>query len=306
MTKVDRRLFCGGLIGVAVAGSACGQSKSAGSELYAPVVPVEKADYAAARAGFRSRLVRHGPSPQAQVMPELPKGAAKISFMSGDLPLTAWSATPETAAARCPAVIFLHGGFAFGADDFEMAAPYRDAGFIVFTPILRGEDGQAGSFSMFYDEVDDVIALVEHVRTLPHVDPDRIYLAGHSVGGTTGMLAAMASSRFRAVASFSGSADQMLWIKGGGYSRIAPFDLNDPREFIMRSPFSYATSFKAPARLYHGSEEAFFRQGTRRLAEVATAARLDVAVQEFPGDHFGAVPAEIAASIAFFNRIRGS
>jgi len=304
MTMVDRRLFCAGLISVAAAGGCSAQSPSADSERFAPVVPIQTTDYAAARAGFRTRLLRHGPSPQAQVMPELPKGAARMAFQSGDLSLIAWSAKPETVLARSPVVIFLHGGFAFGADDFEMATPYRDAGFIIFTPILRGEDGQAGSFSMFYDEVDDVIALVEHVRKLPYVDPDRIYLAGHSIGGTTAMLAAMASSHFRAVASLSGSADQILWIKAGGYSPIAPFDLNDPQEFIMRSPLSYATSFKAPARLYHGSEEAYFRPGTRKLADVAKAAGLDVVVQEFPGDHFGAVPAEISASIAFFRGIR--
>ena len=306
MTAVNRRLFFSGLITVAVAGGSRAQSIPGNSERFAPVVPVQTADYAMARAGFQTRLLRYGPSPQTQIMPRLPKGAAEVTFKSGNLSLVAWSAKPESAPDRSPVVIFLHGGFAFGADDFEMAMPYRDAGFIIFTPILRGEDGQAGNFSMFYDEVDDVIALVEHVRKLPNVDPDRVYLAGHSIGGTTAMLAAMASPHFRAVASLSGSADQMLWIKAGGYSRLAPFDLNDPREFIMRSPLSYATSFKAPTRLYHGSEEAYFRPGTRKLADVAMAARLNVAVQEFPGDHFGAVPAEISASIAFFNKIHSS
>ncbi len=31
-----------------------------------------------------------------------------------------------------------------------MPQPYRDAGFIVMIPILRGENGQPGSYTMFY------------------------------------------------------------------------------------------------------------------------------------------------------------
>ena len=38
-----------------------------------------------------------------------------------------------------------------------MAQPYRDAGYIVMIPILRGENGQPGFYTMFYDEVDDVL-----------------------------------------------------------------------------------------------------------------------------------------------------
>ena len=37
----------------------------------------------------------------------------------------------------------------------------------------------------------------------------------------------------------------------------------------MRSPLSYATSFKAPARLFLGREEAFYRASTRLAATLA-------------------------------------
>ena len=62
-------------------------------------------------------------------------------------------------------MLFLHGGFQFGPEDWEMTWPYRAAGFIVMVPMLRGEDDQAGDFTMFYDEVDDVLAAAASWRT---------------------------------------------------------------------------------------------------------------------------------------------
>ena len=65
------------------------------------------------------------------------------------------------------------------------------AGFVVLIPMLRGENGLPGSYSMFYDEVDDVLAAAEVLALTPGVDANRLYVAGHSVGGTLTMLAAM-------------------------------------------------------------------------------------------------------------------
>jgi hypothetical protein len=53
--------------------------------------------------------------------------------------------------------MFLHGGFCFDASDWQVTKAFRDAGFIVMIPVLRGEQGQPGNFTMFHDEVDDVV-----------------------------------------------------------------------------------------------------------------------------------------------------
>jgi acetyl esterase/lipase len=44
---------------------------------------------------------------------------------------------------------------------------------------------------MFYDEVDDVLAAARFLANQLGVDPTQLFLAGHSVGGTTALLAAM-------------------------------------------------------------------------------------------------------------------
>jgi dipeptidyl aminopeptidase/acylaminoacyl peptidase len=269
-----------------------------------PEVAVQRGDYAGARARFRTNLRRHGPSPQHLAMPAAPAGVTEADFASGPLRLRAWIGFPEQRRRRMPVVIFLHGGFGFGIEDWEMAAPYRAAGFVVVMPILRGENGQAGEFSLFYDEVADVLAAEAFVRDQPYADRRHIYLAGHSIGGTLALLAAEASGRFRAVASLSASPDQIIFTRHGIRPGDVPFDPADMREQQMRSPLAYAASVRVPVRLYFGTREAHWRLSSRRLVAVARAAGRDVELNEIEGGHESAVPEEIRRSIAFFGARR--
>src|SRR5262249_407268 len=154
--------------------------------------------------------------------------------------------------------------------DWKQAQPFRDAGFVVMTPILRGENGQPGAFSMFYDEVDDVLAAAEALAKLPYVDADRLYVAGHSAGGTLPLLAALTSKRFRAAGAFSGSPDQVRFIHGR--EAEAPFDATNARELQMRSPLAFPKSFQCPVRLYYGSAEFFFAASSKKTAQLAKEA----------------------------------
>jgi dipeptidyl aminopeptidase/acylaminoacyl peptidase len=212
-----------------------------------PEVAVQSGDYAQTRKQFRTKLLERGSAPQKEAMPNAPAGVSVVEFPSGDLRLKAWVNRPADGdTVTKPAVLFLHGGFAFGLDDWQMARPYRDAGYVVLTPILRGENGQAGVFSLLYDEVDDALAAADYLRKQPYVDRARMFIAGHSVGGILALLSAQASPHFRAAASFSGCTDQVLLCKHGIPQDDIPFDTADPREFQLRSPLAYAGSFKCP------------------------------------------------------------
>jgi dipeptidyl aminopeptidase/acylaminoacyl peptidase len=259
---------------------------------------IKTGDYATDRSAFRTRLVVRGPAPQPHSMPSAPRGVREIDYPSGDLLLRAWIGLPPGAPERAPVVFFLHGGFAFSKEDYDMARPFVEAGYAVVMPSVRGENGQAGAFSMFFDEVSDVLAITDHVRTQRWADPQRIYVAGHSAGGTLAMLAGLASPHYRALASFSGSPDQLILAKD--WPNIVPFDRNNPAEYEMRSPLSYATSFKAPARLFLGRQEEFYRVSTKLTAALARDAGKNVEAVEVAGDHFNAVPEEIGRAIAFF------
>lgn len=256
-------------------------------------------DYAAARRRFHSHLIKQAPSPQAWHPSTLPDDAHAVAYESGGLHLAAWLARPAGEGAH-PAVLFLHGGAAFDADDWQMTEPFRAAGFVVMTPLLRGENGQPGSYSMFYDEVDDVLAAAEVLARQPGVDPRRIYLAGHSAGATIALLAAEASPRFRAAAAFSGDPDFESFARLPGGDAIIPY-ARDPVEPRMRSALVFATSFQCPARLFWGDEESpQLATANRATAARAAAAGKDVVGVEVPGDHHTMVAPATARAIAFF------
>ncbi|MHB1426761.1 MAG: alpha/beta hydrolase family protein [Gemmataceae bacterium] len=262
--------------------------------------PEQTEDYAQARQHFQTKLIRQGAAPQEWQIERPPAGVREQPYLSGALLLRAWVSGPPLDRRRRPAVLFLHGGFAFGADDWEQTQPFRDAGFVVMTPTLRGENGLPGSYSMFYNEVEDVLAAAETLARLSYVDSNRIYVAGHSVGGTLTMLAAMTSNRFRAAASFSGSPDQASWARL--QPGVVPFDPADEREFQMRSPLAFPRSFKCPVRLYFGSQEFLFASNSQKTAQLAKAAGLDVEAMSVPGEHMTMVEPAMRQAIAFFQQ----
>jgi dipeptidyl aminopeptidase/acylaminoacyl peptidase len=286
-----------------VAALACGGIAFLVYRLASPTsFPAQTEDYADARKHFQTRLLRTTASPQRAGPVVLLPGVEEIEYRSGNLKLKAWVNKPLDLKPR-PAVLFLHGGFAFGDDDWEQAKPFRDAGYVVMTPILRGENGQPGIFTLFYDEVEDVLGAAETLSRMPAVDPKRLYLAGHSAGGTLALLAAMTSTRFRSAAAFSGAPDNVAFVRG--QEGLAPFNQSDPGEFRMRSPLAFPQSFKCPTRLYFGDQEFFFQASSQQTAQQAKAAGLDVEAVSVPGDHFSAVPVEIRQAIAFFKQNGG-
>jgi dienelactone hydrolase len=259
--------------------------------------PEQTEDYAQARKTFQTKLIRQGPAPQAWQPAQLVDGVDEVPYQSGNLRLKAWVSGVKGNERR-PAVLFLHGGFAFGEDDWDQVEPFEDAGFAVMIPTLRGENGLPGSYSMFYNEVEDVLAAADVLAQRPDVDPDRLFVAGHTVGGTLALLASMTSSRFRAAASFSGSPDQVMWSRGQPH--VVPFNPNDNREYQMRSPLAFPASFKCPVRIYYGSQEFLFRRSSQKLAEQAKKHNLDVEAISVPGDHLSSVDAAMKQAVAFF------
>jgi dienelactone hydrolase len=266
--------------------------------IYAPGGEGQTEDYAQARARFKTKLLRKGPALGRWEPLSPPKGVTEVEYPSGELRLKAWVNRPADVSAKRPAILFLHGGFSFDMSDWDSTQPYRDAGFVVLTPILRGENGQPGNFTWLYDEVDDALAAAEYLSKQPYVDRDPVFLAGASAGGELTLLTAMASNRFRAAASCSGG--------GGGdrhlLSREGSLFANDPREVLLRSPMAFVTSFKCPLRLYYGTEEIGLDMPCRRAADVAQRHGLDVKAVELEGDHGAAISRAIKRSIAFFDK----
>ncbi|MEM9702369.1 MAG: alpha/beta fold hydrolase, partial [Planctomycetota bacterium] len=206
----------------------------------------------------------------------------------GEEPLTAFVSEDPGDGERRPAVIFLHGGFAYGPADWEMAAPFRDAGFVTMTPILRGENGQPGVFTAFHREVRDVLAAASALASMPHVDPDRIYVAGHSAGAILGMLAAeyVGSAeappvRFAGVASLSGNADLSALKESSFISPV--LSAEDESEWTIRSYGAFLESLSCPVLFVDGSEEGWKSEVTAAAAAVVQELGLESEFKVVPG-----------------------
>src|SRR4051794_4730050 len=154
--------------------------------------------FAADRASHPTRLARHAPSPQ-QYEPWPSEGPLHVAeYHSDGRLLKGLIARPSSAAlvrdGRGPVLVYLHGGFALGPDDVRDCTPFLDAGFIVWAPALRGENGNPGDFELAFGELEDARSAVELAKTIPDADPARIVLFGHSAGGMLTSLLTLAPS----------------------------------------------------------------------------------------------------------------
>jgi acetyl esterase/lipase len=99
--------------------------------------------------------------------------------------------------------------------------------------------------------VDDVISAREFVASQPYVDPARIYLGGHSTGGTMAMLVAASSDKFRAVFAF-GPADN---VAGYGSDMLPMVNLWNKKEVQLRSPRYWLHSIQSPTFVIEGATQ---------------------------------------------------
>ncbi|WP_132559745.1 alpha/beta hydrolase family protein [Rhizobium sullae] len=261
-------------------------------------------DYAKVRHRFRTRLLQKGPAPDKYEALAAPPDGEQIFYRShagGELELAAWISKYKRGRHAKPGVLFLHGGNAMGVGQWQLLKPYADEGFVVLMPSVRGENGQMGNFSGFYDEVDDVLAAADRLAHLPGVDPNRLFVAGHSIGGTLTMLAAMSTHRFRAAAPISGNPDAFRFFNR--YPQDIRFDEGNRHEFEVRSALCYAQSFKCPVRVVHGTEEDHFNDRAGLLARRARAVGIHIEADTAAGNHTSALPAEIEQSIRFFRSV---
>ncbi len=264
--------------------------------------PLESRDYADARRNFATRLLESGPAPEASGRLGTPPGARRVTYPGGpdgSIPLVAWLSHYDPSGKPKPAVLFLHGGNATGEGHWELMKSYREAGFVVLHPSFRGENGQAGAFSGFYDETSDALAAAAYLEGLPGIDRSRLFLAGHSNGGTLALLCAMTRT-FRASVPISAGVN--AWRFFSRYQDEVRFDAADPQEFVMRSSVCFGKSLKCPTLLLRGTEERPFDRDHQLLIDRAEAAGVAIDKKMLPGTHNGVVPGAVLHSIRFFNQ----
>ena len=179
-----------------------------------------------------------------------------VHYESAVGPLAAYLTPDPGDGQKHPAIIWITGGDCNSIGDVwshadpandQSATAYRQAGLVMMFPSLRGGNQNPGQKEAFLGEVDDVLAAADFLVRQDYVDPGRIYLGGHSTGGTLVMLVAESTRRFRAVFSFGPVNDVR------GYPpEFIPFDTSDPRAVVVRSPGYWLHSIQSPTFVFEG------------------------------------------------------
>ncbi len=213
-----------------------------------------------ARSGFFSKLI-----PQSRDKTPAPASPSKrfqlVAYDSPKGKLAAYAGVDPHDGKRHPVIIWISGGDSHSIDasfwedrdisNDQSAKQYREAGLLMMYPSLRGGNDNPGEPEGFLGEADDVIAAADYLAKLSYIDPNRIYLGGHSTGGTLVLLSAELSSKFRAVFSF-GPVDDIG--RYGSDSGFTPFDTSNVKERELRSPGLWLSSIKCPVFVFEGEE----------------------------------------------------
>src|SRR6187551_3092632 len=189
--------------------------------------------------------------------PEPPAGVLEKVSYTAPLGRNVAYVTPVRSGVRGPAIVWIVGGFGFGIDEGlwqtssrdndQTAAAFRKAGIAQMFPALRGASQNPGHHECFLGEVDDILAATDFLAQRPDVDPARIYLGGHSTGGTMVLLAAESTSRYRAVFSFGPVGDMRNYGKSG----CLPAGSSEA-EYKARAPMEYLSEIVSPTFIIEG------------------------------------------------------
>lgn len=209
-----------------------------------------------ARRAFQTQLedapTDHAPPPQP------PPGVFEKVMYPAPLGNNAAYVTPVREGPRRAAVLWIQGGFNWGIDESawearprdndQSARAFREAGLVLMMPALRGCSGNPGSREYFLGEVDDVLAALDFLARRPDVDPERIYLGGHSTGGTMALLAAASGPRVRGVFAFGPVAVAYYGETGTALDRA------EGKELAMRSPVVFMEYIRVPTLVIEGED----------------------------------------------------
>jgi pimeloyl-ACP methyl ester carboxylesterase len=211
-----------------------------------------------ARSQLKTKLIDRGGDRDPIEVP--PKGVFELVKYKAPAGMLGAYLTPDPKdGKKHPAIIWITGGDCNSigdvwspaeADNDQTAAAYRQKGIVMMFPSLRGGNQNPGKRESFLGEVDDILAAADHLAKLPYVDPARIYLGGHSTGGTMVLMVAECSDRFRAVFSF-GPADRVM---GYGPEMLA-FNPLDDKEERVRSPQYWLEHITSPTFVFEGNTD---------------------------------------------------
>lgn len=221
--------------------------------------PAERSAFMDSRSRFKTTLQVQ--AADHEPVPAPPTDLFRVVHYNSPVgPLAAYLSVSPNDGKKHPAIIWIFGGFSNGIgetaweeatpDNDQSARAFRKAGLLMMYPSRRGGNDNPGFFEAFYGEVDDVIAAADYLAQQPDVDPNRIYLGGHSTGGTLVLLTAACARKFRAVFSLGPVEDVATY-----GAEALPFDAANQQELMVRAPIRWLASIGSPTFVFEGTSQ---------------------------------------------------
>ncbi len=175
-----------------------------------------------------------------------------------------------------PTVLLLHGCPGL-EQNLDIATALRDVGWNCLVFHYRGCWGSAGPYDL-RTIAQDVRAATDYLQATEYsaVDPDRLAVAGHSLGGWAAILAAAADERLRAVVAIAAPAELSFAAADAGtldreftrFLAVTPAGLRRQAAEVSSRPSAaevVATISPRPLLVVHGSADEWIPAGASRL-----------------------------------------
>jgi dipeptidyl aminopeptidase/acylaminoacyl peptidase len=180
-----------------------------------------------------------------------------------EIPASLYQPLQKRGARGHAAMVWVHGGVHGSWWSYRLFPFVKEAiarGYVIIAPEYRGSTGFGAAHYNAIDyggkELDDVASAVEYLKTLPHVDPERIGIMGWSHGGYIASLLLFRDQHpFKAGAAMVPVSNLVfrLGYKGPSYQRsfstqkdVQGLPHEKKELYIERSPLYHVEKLKVP------------------------------------------------------------
>ncbi|WP_375560446.1 alpha/beta fold hydrolase [Bernardetia sp. OM2101] len=255
---------------------------------FAQLSEIKNLSYLLERKDFKTNLIKKGKAPQSY--DEFDKERKDIMLINYESDGRKLKGLVETSnieeGKKKPVLVYLHGGFALGYQDVLDCQPFIDAGFVVFAPSYRGENGNEGNFEMFFGEVDDAKAAVNWIAEQEYTNSDSIFVFGHSIGGGMSLLLShLGNVPVQMSASSSGLYDFESFESFEKQGIKMPFDSKNEKELLFRLPYGTLHYLPKKHTVYFGEEDNL-EYWKATIAQIYEGKEILLEIKGLKGNHF--------------------